>query len=112
MIDVFKKEDYDNINLDYPSGYLELLYDDAIKQLERDKEYIVELKGEVDTFRTIAINEAKRANKLQKEYYELREIIDKATEYNNEVLKWTTNEPLTDEIANTNIKILKGDSNE
>lgn len=37
------------------------------------------------------------------------EIINKAIEYNKKVLTWTTNEEITDEIANENLSILKGE---
>ena len=38
--------------------------------------------------------------------------IDKAIEYNKEVLTWTTNEPITDEIAYKNLEILGDKENE
>ena len=51
-------------------------------------------------------------DKLRKENKELQDRIDKAIEYNKKVLTWTTNEEITDEIANENINILKGGENE
>ena len=38
---------------------------------------------------------------------DLQSKIDKAIEYNKEVLTWTTNEPITDEIAYKNLEILR-----
>lgn len=49
---------------------------------------------------------------LQEKSKKYKEIIDKAIEYNKKVLTWTTNEEITDEIANENLSILKGDNND
>ena len=43
----------------------------------------------------------------EKTINDLQSKIDKAIKYNKEVLTWTTNEPITDEIAYKNLEILE-----
>lgn len=54
----------------------------------------------------------KRISNIEFEIEERDRRIDTAVEYNKEVLTWHTNEEITDEIANENIRLLKGKDNE
>lgn len=46
-------------------------------------------------------------DEMQNKINDLQSKIDKAIKYNKEVLTWTTNEPITDEIAYKNLEILE-----
>lgn len=88
MIDLFTAKDYENINLDYPDGYLEELYNQALKDLEEQqiineqhkklngelREEIKELKEKTDNQEFLLISQGE-------ELKELYSIINKSIEY-------------------------------
>lgn len=67
---------------------------------------------EIERLKKELTEEKKASIRMYNRYVEEKERIDKAIEYNKEVLTWHTNEEITDEIANENIRISKGEDKE
>lgn len=74
-------------------------------------DYIIALEEEIEKLNQpniiVKVGDAKEIREKIELLQVLQSKIDKAIEYNKEVLTWTTNEPITDEIAYKNLEILR-----
>jgi hypothetical protein len=84
---------------------------DYITNLQEENE---RLKETIENLTTMTVNgdrtQIKNTAQYKLDIYKSRN--EKAIEYNKEVLTWWTNEDITDEIAETNLKILNGGDEE
>lgn len=66
-IDIFTSEDYENINLDYPEGYLE----EFVKVLQEENK---ELKGIIETYEILLRTQQKQIDDV-KEWFKAKQIL-------------------------------------